>query len=363
MDNNTSINPHLLTHKIITEPFKNTGLNENTMNNSRSTPNITDQLAVTDCAFLMINEVKSRIDCLHIQFKPKNEIEFKYVSKVLIDWLNEVGIKSINTEPNLKYFDHGCLLKANDQTNSACGAIKWNQDYDVIRVELSGKGCSYINTNDTYFSVMKELEQTTETFIKRIDIAVDTYEKKHGLRFVQQSFSKGLYAPKTGASPLRENHSSPTGQSIYIGSRHSYKQIIGYEKGKQLKFPKDSKEYSNWFRHEVRLKGRKGHCIPIDALFNPDSYFVGAYPKANQRILKSATPRVIKREVIKLVDKSLRKGLAYANHQVGKTIHCAVKRGLEDKVIIQTIMRPGKKDNLCYPSFVSKADKENYMFE
>jgi len=363
MGNNTSINPHLLTHKIITEPFKNTEINENTMNNSRSAPNITDQLAVTDCTFLTVNEVKSRIDCLHIQFKPKNEIEFKYVSKVLIDWLNEVGIKSINSEPNLKYFEHGCLLKANDQTNAACGAIKWNENYDVIQVELPGKGCSYINTSDAYFSVIKELEQTTEVFIKRLDIAVDTYEQKHGLRFIQQSYSKGYYSAKTGKIPLRENYSSPTGKSICIGSRHSHKKFIGYEKGKQLKFPEGSIEFLYWFRHEVRFKGSKSHCIPIDALFNPDDFFVGAYPKANRRILKSATPRVIKREVIKLVDKCLKKGLSYANHQVGKTIFCAVERGMEDKVIVQTIMRPGKKDNLCYPSFVSKADKENYMFE
>jgi len=363
MDNNTSINPHLLTHKIITEPFKNTGVNQKTMNISRSASNITDQLAVTDCAFLMINEVKSRIDYLTVQFKPKNEVEFKYVSNVLIDWLNKIGIKSISTEPNLKYFDHGCILKANDQTNSPCGAIKWNENYDVIQVELSGKGCSYVNTNNAYFSVIKELTQTTEVFIKRLDIAVDTFEKKHDLRFIQQSFSKGLYTSKTGGTPLRENYSSPTGRSICIGSRHSHKQLLGYEKGKQLKFPKDSKEYLYWFRHEVRLKGSKGQCIPIDALFNPDDYFVGAYPKVNRRILKSATPRVIKREVIKIVDKNLKDGLAYAKHQVGKTIHCAVERGMEDKVIVQTIMRPSKKDNLCYPSFVSKEDKENYMFE
>ena len=358
-----SNNSHISVPKIITKSINDTNSRGNTMSSNRSEPNITDQLAVTDCNFLTQNNVKSRIDYLTVQFKTNSDVEFKYVNSEIIQWLKSVGIKKVSTEPNLKYFDQGSLLKSNDELNSYCGAIKWNDTNDLIQVELSGSGCAYINTNDLYFFIIRSLSKLVSVAIKRIDIAVDTLNLKYGLRFIQQAYSKGLYSSQTGATPLREDASSVTGKSILIGSRHSHKQILGYEKGKQSKYPKDSIEYTNLFRHEVRLKGRKSQPIPIDALFEPDSFFVGAYPKANRRILKNVSPRIIKREIIQLVDKTLRSKLAYAKHQVGKTIFGAVNRGLDSEIIVQTIMRKGKKDNICYPSFVSKQDLENYVFE
>jgi DNA relaxase NicK len=358
-----SNNSHISVPKIITKSINDTNSQGNTMSSNRSASNTTDQLTVTDCNFLTQNKVKSRIDYLTVQFKPNSDVEFKYVNSEIIRWLASVGIKSVNTEPNLKYFDQGSILKSNDELNSHCGAIKWNDTNDLIQVELSGNGCAYINANDHYFFIIKSLSKIVTVILRRIDIAVDTLDLKHGLRFMQQAYSKGLYSSQTGANPIREDTSSVTGKSILIGSRHSHKQILGYEKGKESKYPKDTIEYSNLFRHEVRLKGRKSQPIPIDALFEPDSFFVGAYPNANRRILKNVSPRIIKREVIQLVDKTLRSKLAYAKHQVGKTIFGAINRGLDSEIIVQTIMRKGKKDNICYPSFVSKQDLENYVFE
>lgn len=352
-----------ITPKIINKAFDMTTLSTQANKTNRSEVNVTDQTKITDCAHLTHHNVKSRIDYLTIHLKPTTDAEFHLSSEALIHWLNKIGIKAVSTEPDLKYFDQGCLLQSIDDTKNHCGAIKWNDTNDLIRLELSGRGCTYANTHEDYFFIFNAFAESMEVKITRIDIAVDTYEKKHGLRFMQQSYSRGLYSAKTGAKPTREDNSSGSGKTMTIGSRNSSKQIIGYEKGKQLKYPKNSFEYTYWFRFEVRLRATKSQPIPFDAIFNPDEFFVGAYPKINRRIIKNVTPRVIKREVIKTVDKTLSEKLAYAKHQVGKTIYSAVDRGLSNDIIVKKVMRKGKKDNICYPSFITENDKSNYIFD
>jgi len=278
-DHSANVNNTKITTRALTMTDSKPSINKG----KRSKANITDQRAMTDCAFLTENQVSSRIDYLTIQFAPRNMSEFENIAKQIMSWLLELGISSNDGEPNLKYFDQGHFLKSIDQTNAHCGAIKWNNSCDKFQLELSGKGCQYVNTFYDYFFKLKEISQTIETSIKRLDIAVDTYEPRHSLRFIQQAYSKGLYNSKTGRKPKREDISSASGKSIILGSRHSFKQFIGYEKGKAVGYNKYTFLYSNWFRHELRLRSRQGQPIPLEALFKPDDYFVGAYPKGSQK--------------------------------------------------------------------------------
>ena len=340
-----------------------TTFSTNRNKNNRSEENVTDQTMITDCAHLTHHNIKSRIDYLTIQLKPTTDLEFQLSSEVLVNWLKNIGIQPVLTEPCLKYFNQGCLLQTIDATQKYCGAIKWNDTHDLIQLELTGVGCTYANTHNDYFFIFNTFAKSMEVQIKRIDIAVDTFEKKHGLRFMQQACSHGLYSAKTGIKPQREDISSGSGKSIIIGSRHSHKQIIGYEKGKQLGYPVGSFEYQNLFRFEVRLRARTSQSIPIDALFNPDEFFVGAYPKSNRRLIKHVAPRSIKREVIRAVDKVLKDKFAYAKHQVGKTIFGAKGRGITDEQIVKLISRQGKKRNIYLPSFINEGDKKILPFE
>jgi DNA relaxase NicK len=351
--------------KIITRALTMTTPCSSSMKDKRSMPNITDQRAMTDCTFLTENKVCSRIDYLTIQFAPRNMIEFENIAKQIMNWLLKIGISSNDGEPNLKYFDQGHFLKSLDQTNAHCGAIKWNNSCDKFQLELSGLGCQYVNTYSDYFFKLKEISETIGTSIKRLDIAVDTYKPRHSLRFIQQSYSKGLYNSKTGRKPKRENISSGSGKSIILGSRHSFKQFIGYEKGKAEGFNRHSFLYSNWFRHELRLRSRQGQPIPLKALFKPDDYFVGAYPKAHRRLIKNATPRVIKREVMTAIDNTLMFKLAYAKRQVGKTLYWAVERGVGPVRLVNMLKREGsgKNNNLAYPSYITKQDLKNNHFD
>lgn len=348
---------------IITKPLTVTPSAQHINVNQRSTANVIDQFAVTDCHYLTKHHVKSRIDYLTIQFKPSTNTEFQLLLQTISQYLMSVGIQTSSAKPNLTYFDDGLLLRSIDETNSHCGCFKWRYCKSILQLELSGNACNYINTNDLYFLPIIELSKTIDIEIRRLDIAVDSMSQTHGLRFMQQGYSRGLFSPTSGGKPCKETISSATGKTILIGSRHSAKQIIGYEKGKQLQFPKKSLEYKKWFRFEVRLRSRTGQTIPLKALLEPDEYFVGAYPKANSRILKGVQPRSIKREVIKTIDKTLNDKLAYARHQVGKTIYGAANRGLSDEVIVSKIIRKGKKDNLDYPSYITPADLAHYPYK
>lgn len=346
--------------KIITDALQEQFNPSNSSNTKRSKENNTDQFQITDCHYLNQTQMKSRIDFLTIQFKPNTENEFKFIIEYLKEYLNQIGISLSTSQPCLKYFDEGNVLQAKDKTKSYCGSIKLRSHCFDIQIELTGLGCNYFNANNLYLFPLLELSKTVEVVIRRIDIAIDSYTQKHGLRYMQQAYSRGLYTAKTGKRPCKESITSETGKTIVIGSRNATKQIVGYEKGKQLRFPKESKEFNLWFRFEVKLRGSKGTEIPLDSLLNPDAYFVGAYPKANQRLITSAVPRSIKREVIKTIDKKLNDKLSYAKHQVGKTIFGAVNRGMSSELIVSKIIRRGKKDNIDYPSYISENDKSNY---
>ncbi|MGJ8693948.1 MAG: replication initiation factor domain-containing protein [Thalassotalea sp.] len=351
-----------LNSKIITKSFEDTTAPKDISESKRSAPNVTDQFTITDCHYLESHKIKSRVDFLTIQFKPKTENEFNLTLNNIHQYLLSLGLQATSSKPNLKYFDEGMLLQAIDETKSYCGSLKWRHCFSVLQLEITGKGCSYINTQEQYFFPLLELSQTINAEIRRIDLAVDSFTLKHGLRYMQQAYSRGLYSPASGVKPNKETIATSSGKSIIIGSRHSTKQILGYEKGKHGGFPKNSDEYKKWFRFEVRLRSRTGQTIPLEVLLNPDEYFVGAYPKANARILKDVLPRSIKREVLKTVDKSLNDKLDYARHQIGKTIYGAVNRGMTDEVIVSKIIRKGKKDNIAYPSFITQEDLNNYPF-
>ncbi|PAJ71938.1 hypothetical protein CJF42_24000 [Pseudoalteromonas sp. NBT06-2] len=314
-----------------------------------------DQTAATDCHYLDQHKVKSRIDYLTIQFTQLTKAGFEKVKLLLSTWLSKNEILITATKPNLKHFSHGQMLKTKELFKSYCGAFKWHRDKQILQLELTGTGCELINISSNYFSTLKELAKSYKYIIRRVDIAVDDQTSKYGIRFAQQAYSRGLYDSLNGKRPIKEATRSNTGRTESIGSRNSYKQLKVYEKGKQLGLPTTDSSYQNWTRHEVTYWGRSNHYIEIDILFNPDPYFVAAYPKAHKRILKGVEPRSIKREIIKRFDNCLAKKLAYAKRQVGPTIHFALQKMSPDEVI-NKINRKSKNNQLNYPELVLKGE-------
>ena len=349
--------------KIIKESFQATGSDKKINKNNRSEANTTDQFKMTDCSFLEEHKVKTRIDYFTTQLIVDSKAAFNTVFQAIDACLNMVGIYVTQSKPYLKYFDYGFLLQTKDKPHSHCGSLKWRKCHGKLQLELTGRGCACFNTNADYFFPLIAVCSEYPTKIKRVDIALDVMARKHGKRFMQQAHSKGLYNGNTGRKPKKSEINSETGKTITIGSKDSTSQIIGYEKGKQLKLPIDSPEYELWWRYEVRFFGREGYAIPDDILFKPDEYFVGAYPKANRRVLKTAEPRSIKREALQKIDADLRSKIKHARHQIGPTIVDLFKRGLNTQEIFDLVQRESTRSQIEFPSYITKEDLKNFPFK
>ncbi|MGJ8694198.1 MAG: replication initiation factor domain-containing protein [Thalassotalea sp.] len=345
-----------LNSKIITTPTKATQLKHNALLQGRSVANITDQSTVTDCSFLTNSNIKSRIDYFIANIEIIDKADFDILYELLNGWLIKIGIDRSKTKPLLKHFDDGKLLvTALSAYAEVCGALKWDHDKKILRLELSGLGCGFVNAHEGYFYGLLNAIGERHLIIKRLDIALDEFEDKYGIRFVDQSYSKGLYNPiiwknSKNKKPKKKNLNEDNARTRIIGSFKSNKYMVIYEKGKQLGFDKNHPLF-NWIRHELRLKGTKDYTIPIEALFSPDKYFVGAYERVNQRLISNCPPRCIKKEYIVSTDKILSQKIGYARKQVGPTIALATQR-LNNDEIINAIERPSKKQTV-YPPFIS----------
>lgn len=329
----------------------------------RSEPNLTDQSSLTDCRFLTDNNIKSRIDFLKLQFKTLSRDEFDWLLEKLTQYLFGLGIKRLKQKPGSPHFEFGEKLQTADRTRKICGSLKWKSSQRVLQLEMTGVACNYANTHEQYFFPLLEFAKHFEVIIKRIDIAVDSFTKTHSFRFMQQSLSKGDYFPKSGKKPGVKKHKNDEGRTITIGSLASNKIFNGYEKGKYEGYPKNSVEYDLWCRHEVKLFGRKNYVIPLDVILNPDEYFVGAFPRANRKVLKGVPARCIKREVIKNMDSTMRKKVEHAKNFTGLLFDALKQRGLNDSKIVNIVRRSSERNRLNLPSFISEADLENYPFK
>lgn len=331
-----------MSNKIIIKPFKVTASHKNIQENRGLGFGFTLQTGKTDCPYLVNNKIKSRIDYLTIQFKCSDNEDFKSVRTKIEKWLKELRIRVTSSKPSLKYFDSGALLNSYDVDIQRCGSLKWKSNCRLLQLELTGYACELINMHSDYFFPLIEISKSISAEIKRIDIALDDKTGKYNIRFAQKRFSSGAFNAKTGAKPLKENIKSNSGRTMYIGSKRSNKQMVVYEKGKQLELPKNHTDFNNWTRHELRLKARSDAPIPLDILLKPDDYFVGSYPRVYQRMLKVAEPRNVTRETITRCGSFLSKKLKNLKRQYGSSITLA-KQSMTDAEIIKEIERVNHK--------------------
>jgi DNA relaxase NicK len=342
--------------KITTTPEKETLQDQVPLSTGRSLPNDTDQSLVTDCSHLTKNEVKTRIDYLIINIEGLVVKDFIDLKCLILNWLSRLSIIAIKDKPNLTHYPDGQLLFS---VNTSCGAIKWNAAKSIFRLELNGFGCACISADSDYFNIVDAIHSHFNVVIRRLDIAADDFSGKYGIRFVQQAYCKRLYHSKNGLKPKYSLKKNEGGRTITIGSMNSNKHLIVYEKGKENGYVKSDELYY-WVRHEARFTGTKDYVIPLEAIFNPDSFFVGAYKRAHKRIIKNCSPRCIKREYIALTDNNLNRKMASARRQYGPTIQLAVDR-LGEKIALKVLSRNGKKHQ-GYPNFISSDDLVNMPY-
>lgn len=153
-----------------------------------------------------------------------------------------------------------------------------------VRTELSGRGCEWVQDWDAIESV----EQLQLAQIRRLDIALTTWEGEVGHDLVVEAHRAGRFACGGRPPDLQQITSSNdrAGRTCYVGKRTSDKFFRAYEKGFELagKLGRgmvvtsiDGHAVEDIYRCELELKA---DSTPIgwDVIERRDQYFAGAYP-------------------------------------------------------------------------------------
>lgn len=158
-----------------------------------------------------------------------------------------------------------------------------------VRVQLSGEGCGWVQDWHAAENLHTQLQ---EADIKRLDIALTTFEAEVSDEMVVQAYADGRFT-SFGRPPKMKSivSSDPkAGRTRYIGTRAgSDKFLRCYEKGFEMlsKVPEtmrtgvtkiDGHDLEKWYRVELELKAVEKY-IPWNVLTtNRDGTFASAYP-------------------------------------------------------------------------------------
>lgn len=156
-----------------------------------------------------------------------------------------------------------------------------------VRVDLTGKGCQWVQD----WTSVDQLEQLPGAEIRRLDIAMTTWEGEMSHEQVVEAHSAGRFTTRGRPPAMRQITSSDpkAGRTCEIGRREkSDKFMRCYEKGRELAAKLnarasfdithiDGHRVEDIYRCEVEFKAT-GSQIPWEVIERRDHYFSGAYP-------------------------------------------------------------------------------------
>ena len=202
-----------------------------------------------------------------------------------------------------------------------------------VRVDLSAKGCEWI----TSWNELEHLEQLPCAEIRRLDLALTTWdgEMTHGQ--VVQAHAQGKFITRGRPPVLRQITSSDplAGQTCYIGQREqSDKFMRCYEKGLELasKFSArgsrtlthiDGKKVEDIYRCEVEFKA-SATSIPWEVIERRDQYFSGAYPFCGD-LLPNVESDILMRRPQRGPQTDMAAALDNVRIQYGATLYTALR--------------------------------------
>ena len=156
-----------------------------------------------------------------------------------------------------------------------------------VRVDIGGKGCEWLQD----WSEMRRVEEMESAQLRRLDIALTTWEGQITHDMVVQAHAAGRFTIRRPPELRQITSSDPrAGRTCYIGKRDSDKFMRCYEKGFEMaakyaaRVPGevmriDDKAVEDIYRCEVEFKAT-GTDIPWEVIERRDQYFAGAYPFA-----------------------------------------------------------------------------------
>lgn len=200
-----------------------------------------------------------------------------------------------------------------------------------VRVQLEGKGCSWVTDWDAIDSV----ESLPDSEIRRFDAALTTWKGEVSHDLVVTAHQAGRFT--TGGRPpnLQQLSNSDTskGRTCSIGDRAKDKFGRFYEKGYEMisKLPEDVREavmdidgypVEGIYRSEIEFKA-KTRPIPWEVIEGRDQYFAGAYPFCAD-ILPGVEADILQRRPERAAQTELSAALANCRRSYGNTLYTAL---------------------------------------
>jgi DNA relaxase NicK len=199
------------------------------------------------------------------------------------------------------------------------GWVRWN---------LTGQGCEWVEDWDA----VQDLEALPKAEIRRVDVALTTWEGEVGHETIEAAHASGLF--RCGGRPpdMRTilNTNPRAGRTCEVGKREQDKFFRGYEKGFELAAKSgregvthiDGFPVEDIYRCEVELKP-KTTTVPWEIVERRDQYFAGCYPFLAE-LLPGVDGDILMRRPERAPQTSLKAALANCRLQYGATIFTAL---------------------------------------
>lgn len=200
-----------------------------------------------------------------------------------------------------------------------------------VRVELSGKGCEWVQDWDAVDGV----EQLDRAQIRRLDIALTTWDGEITHERVVDAHDRGRFGCGGRMPALRQITSSDkrAGRTCYVGQRTGDKFFRAYEKGFEMaakmgRIPGqithiDGHRVEDIYRCELELKAGSGP-IGWGVIERRDQYFHGAYPFCGD-VLPGVVPDILERRKERAPQTDLAVALENCRIQFGPTLYTALR--------------------------------------
>lgn len=199
-----------------------------------------------------------------------------------------------------------------------------------LRVDMSGKGCGFVNDWDA----LDGLESLPEAQIRRLDIALTTWQGQVTHEAVVEAHAAGKFTTCGRPPNLRQitNSDPRAGRTCYVGERTGSKMLRAYEKGYELAAKLggpgitthiDGFPIEDIYRCELELKAEAME-IPWETIERRDQYFSGAYPFCAE-VLPGIDPDILQRRPEKAPQRELAAALANCRTQYGDMLYTALR--------------------------------------
>lgn len=197
-----------------------------------------------------------------------------------------------------------------------------------LRSTIAGKGCAWVQD----WSAMESIEQLPAAELRRLDIALTTWNGQVGHDMIVNAHSRGRFGSGGRNPDLQQiTNSNPiAGRTCYVGKRTSDRFLRAYEKGFEMNAKAggnlthiDGFPIEDIYRTELELKASNTD-LPWSLIERRDEYFAGSYPFCAE-LLPGIDSDVLQRRPEREPQTDLAVALENIRIQYGPTIYTALR--------------------------------------